>query len=332
MRQIGLFAVGGVVVLTLLAYTTTYQVRFTDAAVLTRFGRADQGSVKTEPGLKFKWPYPVESVTTYDTRPRISEVKLETQQTKDSRQIVVESYCVWRVSDPLKFFQRFSRDGSRATDHFRTADETVKSNLRSAMGAVSQFEMSRLFGPDPSIDGLGELESAVLSSLKSKGEQDSLATWGIEVMDVGISQVVLPQETTTKVFERMAQQRDKLASEITSKAQAEAEGIRSRAEQDAKRIEAFTLQLAAEIRQKGDEEARQYYDMMQGNPELAVLLVETQMLREAYGRRGTTLVLPWNLPGLRLLKPDAHRSVLRDGKIVPPDAPIALPAKSEEQR
>jgi len=322
-KRLGLYLLAAIVVLFLLAYTSTYTIRFTEAGVKTTLGKADAGSVKSTPGLGFKLPSPVETVTTYDIRPRISQVKLETQQTKDSRQIVVESYCVWKVTDPLKFFQRFNSAGSRTADQFKLADETVKSNLRSAMGAVSRYEMGELFSGDPKADGLGQLEKDILRALKTSGTaagEITLATMGLEVMDVGISQVSLPQETTNKVFERMAAVQERKAKEISAQADSRATSIRTRAEQDARRIEAFAKQLAAEIMRKGDEEAKPFYDQMKSNPRLAQFLIECQMLKEVYGKQETQLVIPVNFPGLRLLKPDAVNDVLKNGQIQPPSA------------
>jgi membrane protease subunit HflC len=336
-RQVGLYILAFVVVSFLLAYTMTYTIRFTEAGVKTRFGYAGPDSVKSEPGLKFKWPL-MESVTTYDTRPRVTQVRLETVQTADSRQIIVESFCVWRVSNPLAFFQRFSNAGGTPAEHFRSADETVKSNLRNALGAASKYELSRLFNADQAVDGLGELEHDLLAVLAAKapekadpsaaavaggGASITLASMGVEVLDVGISQVVLPQETSAKVFERMAETQNTKAKTITAQAEAAATGIKTRADQDAKRIESFARQLAAEIRAKGDKEAEQYYELQKSNPRLAQFLIETQMLKDVYGRKGTTVVVPWSMPVLRLLNPEYVERLIQEGKV--PDAEI--PAK-----
>lgn len=320
-KRLGLYLLAAIVVIFLVAYTTTYTLRFTEIGVKTTFGKADADSVKKDPGLGFKLPSPAQSVTTYDIRPRISQVKLETQQTKDSRQIVVESYCVWRVTDALKFYQRFNSAGSRTNDQYKVADETVKSNLRSAMGAVSRYEMGQLFSADPKSDGLGSLEKDILAALKVVKGSDTdvpLSEMGLEVVDVGISQVSLPQETTSKVFDRMAAVQERKAKEISAQAESRATSIKTRAEQDSRRIEAFAKQLAAEIMRKGDEEAKPFYDQMKSNPRLAQFLIECQMLKEVYGKQETQIVVPVNFPGLRLLKPDAVGEVLQNGQIQPP--------------
>src|SRR5690242_2525942 len=95
-----------------------YTVRFTETAVLTTFGKADDQAIKKNPGLYFKWPDPIQSVTKYDTRARFLQTQSETQQTADSRQLVVEAFCTWKVDNPLQFFKKFSNKGARPEDHY----------------------------------------------------------------------------------------------------------------------------------------------------------------------------------------------------------------------
>src|SRR3954466_12064032 len=112
-----IFFLTGIFLIALLAFTITYTVRFTEAAVLTTFGKADETDVRKDPGLYVKWPYPIQSVTTYDKRTRVLSTKFEQLSTADSRQVVVECFCTWKVSDPLLFFRRFSNAGQRADEH-----------------------------------------------------------------------------------------------------------------------------------------------------------------------------------------------------------------------
>ncbi len=312
-----LYILAAAVVVALVLYAVTFTVRFNEAAVKTRFGSASAESIKRTPGLHFKSP--LDQVTSYDTRLRYTEAKLETQQTADSRQIIVQGYCTWRVEDPLKFFQRFSNAGSRADDHFRSADDTVRSTLRSAMGAVSRFRMDELFTSAQGGTKLPDLEKMVLDGLASGGSSgaagaEALASLGIKAVNVGISQVVLPADTTQKVFEKMTASRDALAKRIASQGEAEATAIKSKAEQDASRIMSFAEARAKEIRKQGDAEATQYFAMMNKNPELAVFLQNVELLRSGIGRKGTTLVLPTSLPGMDLFGPKALQG-LEAGRI-----------------
>lgn len=321
MPRIVTIAVAAAFVVVLLLFMTTYTVRFTETAVLTTFGKAGEGAIQDQPGLKFKLPYPIQSYTKYDRRVRILTARSETQQTADNRQIIVESFCTWRVSDPLKFFQRFSNAGERAIDHYRKAEEIIRGNLRSAMGATSRYRMDELFSQSTE-SKLGELEKGVLASMGAKDPTGlSVADYGVEVIDVGISRILLPESTTQAVNERMAANRDRLAQELTSEGESIAEAIRSKARADAQRITAFAERRAQEIRTRGDLEAAEFLKQMQVNPELAVYLENINFMKEAMGRN-VTLVVPTSMPGFSLLAPGSLDG-LKAGELPAVPAPRA---------
>lgn len=286
----------------MLLYTCTYTVRFTEIAVLTTFGKASGAdAIKTEPGLQGKWPYPIQNVTTYDKRVRFVQTRSETQQTADARQIIVEAFATWRVKDPLVFFQRFSNAGERAEDHFRKAEGTIRDSLRSALGVTSGFRMDQLFSSDEKGSKLPELETKVLAALKaSTAGGNTLADFGVEAVSVGINRIILPEDTTNKVMDAMIENRRTLVKELESQGDSRAQAIRSKAESDALRIEAFARRRADEIRALGDREARQYYEQMNASPDLAVFLRNVDFLKTTLSRR-TTLVLPDSLPGFDML-------------------------------
>ncbi|MDX2131945.1 MAG: protease modulator HflC [Planctomycetota bacterium] len=309
MRTFIRFLVAGVFLLALFAFACTYTVRFTEAGVLTMFGRAGEDAVKREPGLYFKWPYPIESVTKYDTRVRTLTLKLETQQTADAKQVAVEAFCSWRVNDPLKFFRKFSNAGERPEDHYRKAEDSLSTAMRSALGVVSKYTMDDLFTTGAEGSQLSELEAQILAGLRSPEDKSNvdLSELGVEVASVGLMRVVLPEETTKAVFERMKGSRDRLAKEIESRGEAEAQAIRAKAESDAKKIREFAQSLANELRARGEREATPFYAMMSERPELAVFLSATDYLRSSTAKR-TTLVVSEEVPGLNLLFPSASRA------------------------
>lgn len=320
MRRFAVVVLAVVFVAALLSYTVTYTVRFTERAVLTTFGKAGEGAIKEQPGLKFKWPSPIQSVTKYDTRLRFLQARSQTQQTADNRQIVVEAYCTWRVADPLKFFQRFSNAGDRASEHYRKADETLQSALRSAIGATSRYPMTQLFSAEPGGTKLPALEKDILTAMTAVDKTgESLSAYGVKVEDVGINRVVLPEETTKAVFERMGTNRERLAQEIIGRGDAEAQGIRSTAEMQARNIRSFADARAQEIRNIGDEEAAEYLSKMKENPELAVFLKNMEFLREVLAKR-ITLVLPQSTPGLELVPSDSLNN-LKAGQVPVPKIP-----------
>jgi membrane protease subunit HflC len=301
--------------LALLSRMMTYTVRFTENAVLTTFGKADPASsIKREPGLYFKLPEPIQSVTKYDTRARFLQVLSETQQTADSRQLTVESFCTWKVTDPLKFFQRFSNAGDRASDHYKKAEESLWANLRSAMGEISKYRIDELFNPDPSASKLPELEGKVLAVLQSSTKGGaSLDDYGIKVLTVGINRIELPEQTTQAVFGSMKEDRARLVKEIESRGDSEAQTITSTADSNARKILQFAEAYAADIRRQGDEEAQTYIAQMNEAPEFAVFLKNVDFIRLALSKR-ITWIVDTTMPGFELMAPGTLRKTEK-GKV-----------------
>jgi membrane protease subunit HflC len=310
------------VVLGILAFMTTYTVRFTEKAVLTTFGRVSEGSVKTEPGMGFKWPYPIQSVIKYDTRLRFVETRSETTQTADQKQVILSIFVTWRVSDPLKFFQTYGAQGSRAIDHFRAADQAMTGRLRTAGAQTSNYKLGELLG----IDGSGRLqalEQSILTSLRSDSSGKSLADQGIEAVAVGVSSLRLPESTTREVIERMKSTRVALATTAASQGNALANKIKNEAEQQAKTILAFAERRAQAIRSQGEREAGRYYETMKENSELAVFQRSLEFMR-GMATRQTTLILSPQTVGLGLFNPDVLKN-MSAGQIPPAAAPAPEP-------
>lgn len=314
-------------VLAMLSYSMTYTVRFTEAAVVTTFGKATAESTITEPGMRLKWPYPIQSVTTYDKRMRLLQTRAEAQQTSDDKQIVVEAFLTWKVNDPLKFYERFSNSGNRAEDHFDAAAATLRSLLSGALSETGKYALSDLFSAE-SDSQLPELEGRILSALREpQGGGVSIADYGIEPSSVGIYRVRLAEETTQAVNDRIAANRDRLAKAIEAQGDAEAEAIRAKAREDRDRILAFANRRAKEIEAEGDTAAAVFQKRMGEYPELAVFLKNLDLIRSSLSDRAT-VILSTDSPGLRLLDPQ-QIGVLTPGEIPSSGLPDSWRGASE---
>lgn len=322
MQKTFLFLIAGVIALGFLVYMMTYTVKFSESAVVTTFGRVTDASVVRDPGMRFKWPAPIQNVTLYDTRARFLGSKSETQQTADDRQIVVETFVTWKVSDPLIFNQRFNRSGSGAADHFKSAEKVLADMLRSAMSEVSRYKLSDLFTPKLGDSKLPTLEADIMNRLRrgpgSPGAgtpgaagsgADSLESYGMQVLMVGINKVVLPESTTAQVFERMKATMERRAERARAEGLAAEQQITSAAESDAKRIEAFAKLKAETIKNKGEIEASKWLSVMQSDPEFAAFLDKTRLLREGFGKK-VMLVLPTDMFGADIFDPDSLKSLM----------------------
>lgn len=317
MRRAVTYFLTAVFLLALLSFTVTYTVKFTEAGVLTTFGKADKGDLRTEPGLYFKMPYPIQAVTVYDKRLRVLTNKFEQLATADNRQVAVETFCLWKVEDPLAFFKTFSNAGPRAEEHYRKAEDALRQNLRAAAALVSQYRMDELFSGGKSGSKLAELQGKMLDVFRGSADQSGLklSDYGVKAEDLGLMRVVLTEEVTKAVIERMKSSRDKIVKETQSQGQARASGIRKDADTDADRIEAFANRLAQNIRTQGDQEAVAFLSQMKENPQLAVFQSNMDFIRDVYAKR-MTMVVSGSMPGIWMLMPNAMDS-LTSGQVPP---------------
>ena len=146
MHRLFLAFMVALVVVAITAFMTTYTVRFTETAVVTRAGR--KVAAVDEPGLKFKIPL-IDRVTTYDKRVRLLQTRSVTQQTADESQIIIEAFATWRVTNPYEFYQRFRNAGERTEDQFAAAADILRSNLMSAMSETANYRIDELFNAEP---------------------------------------------------------------------------------------------------------------------------------------------------------------------------------------
>jgi len=297
--------------LVIVLFSASFTVRFTETAVKTTFGSANEQSVITKPGFHIKWPYPAQSVTKYDKRLRIVQTRSETVQTADDFQIIIESYLTYRVKDPLLFFRSFSNAGDRAEDHFRKAEEDVlRDLLRSALGETSKYKMSELFTSQGDASVIPQIEEQVFDLLANGGSGGKpMEGYGIEVTSVGIDRIVLPEETTSAVINRMGANRDRLAERYESEGRSQARAIRAEAANNADRIRAFAQRRADEIVAKGEMEAAPYLAQQNVNPDLAVFIQNIALMREAMAKK-FTLIFSTSDYGMQLFDPD----VLKDSQ------------------
>ena len=312
MRFSLVFVFAVIIVLGFVGFMLTYTVRFTEVGVVTTFGSANEDSVVRDAGLKWRAPYPIQKVTTYDTRVRLLETRSETLQTADNRQIIAEAFVTWRVSDPLRFFQRFGGAGADARDHYRAAERTIENLLRSAMAEASAYTFDDLFSTGGS--RLADLEDRVLQRLRTAGQGGGgLSDFGTEAVFVGINRIVLPADTTEAVFARMKAQRERLAAEAQSRGEAVALTIMNDADSAAARIRAFAQQRAEQIRVQGELEAARYIETLAQAKNLAIFLDQLEFMKSLLGRRAT-LVLSTDQMGLGVFSPEAlNRRVDSDG-------------------
>ena len=275
--------VGVLIVVVLLGYMFAFQVRYDQAAVLTTFDKATESAVKRDAGLYFKLPWPIQKVNTYSTLTQLLEHRLEQVATGDGKSVVIKTYLAWRVADPLAFFIKLQNKASAEGKLAPLLSEEVS-------GTIGRYRMDQLVNTDSDSVKLAQIEAEALASMS---QRLSSLDYGIEVRQVGIRRLVLPEENTSQVFETMRQTRQRLASKSRVLGEAQAEAIKSQAESARRRILAFAQRRAQAIRAQGDKEAAEYYNTFRQDESLAIFLRRIQTLKSILPHN-TTFVLDAN--------------------------------------
>jgi membrane protease subunit HflC len=265
-----------------IAITTFIQVSETESALVMTFRKPTREI--TDPGLYFKWPAPIERVSKFDSRMRVFEADLGETTTKGAVPIIVNTYVVWKISEPLQFFNTNNRGSV----------EEAKSKLRSQINdtqnrVIGLHEFSEFVNSDPSRIKFGQIEGEMLTDLQ---EAISDANYGIEIRALGIKQLKISKDVSEDVFKRMRAERNRKTEAIV--AQGTSAAMRIRTDADSKKTEllAAAEARAKAIRGQGDAEAAKYYEMLRENPELAMFLRNTEALKETLKEKTTLVIEP----------------------------------------
>ena len=294
MNRIIQFTLGVALLIIFAGMLLTFQVNFDQVALVTTFGRATEASVinreGTEAGLHLKWPWPVQSVVTMDRRFFVLEDRLEQQETRDRHVVIAKAFAVWRIDDPLRYYRTFRSN--------EDAEAFLQERLRATKAEISRFTFDDLTNADPAKLKLDEIQQALLDRMQSDLAEHAC---GIEVADMGISRILLPERITRSVFSRMKQTRQRFAQNARSQGKAIAQSIEAQTSSDRQRLMAFAERVAQNIRSQGDAAAAESYAEYNKNPEFAVFLRKLEALEESLKKR-TTFVLDTDSEPFELLK------------------------------
>lgn len=210
----------------------------TQYAVVIRFGEIVK--VITKPGLAFKTPF-VDTVTKLDRRYTIYDIPPERIITSDKKTLVIDSYIIWRISDPKRFIESM-RSESLALSRL---DDIVYSGLRNSL---AKYDMDTIVTQEK--DFLKEVLNFSATNVKN---------FGIEIVDVRVKKTDLPIENRNAVFERMKSERQSIAALIRAEGEKEAQKIRSEADKKALIIQSQAQSDAEQIKGTGEASATRIY-------------------------------------------------------------------------
>ncbi|MBV8973714.1 MAG: protease modulator HflC [Sinobacteraceae bacterium] len=263
-----------VVVAALLIFVafSLFSVNETEFAIRTRFGEIID--TRYRPGLHLKWPW--DRVTKFDRRVLSESYTGETFLTNDGRGLIVDFYVKWRVKDPSTYYTAVAGNEGLAAQRLA---EIVKDGIKSV---VAQRTLQQVVSAE---------RSAVTGQMFTQASRNA-GGLGVELIDVRVQRIDLPDEVAARVYESMKQSFARTASRLRAEGQQESATIRSSAERERTVILANAERDALRTRGEGDALAAQTYARAYSkNPEFFSFYRSLQAYERSIGKDGDLLVL-----------------------------------------
>lgn len=279
------------VLLLVVGSNSLYIIKETERAVLLKFGEVVNPDI--EPGLHIMIPV-VNKVRKFDGRVLTLDAQPQAYLTIEKKRLIVDSFIKWRVVDPQKYYTATSGDQYQAADRLFP---NVDAGLRNQFGERTLTEV--VSGERDQL--MVELTEALSNRTKEE--------FGIELVDIRVKKIDLPQEVSNSVYDRMRTEREREARELRSRGQELAEGIRADADRQKAVIEANAYREAQQLRGTGDALAAKIYaDAYNRDAEFYSFYRSLNAYKEAFSQQGDIMVLKPDSDFFRYLgQPDGKR-------------------------
>ncbi|MBS0366102.1 MAG: protease modulator HflC [Proteobacteria bacterium] len=272
-----------VAALLLAASLCLFTVSETQYAIRKEFGRVIATGDK--PGLHFKAPW--DQVIKFERRIVSQSYTGETFLTNDNRGLIVDFYVKWRVQDPGRYYVATGGLEENAGDLLA---QNVKDGIKSV---VAQRTLQQIVSAE---------RAAVTGEMFGQARRNAAAL-GVELVDVRVQRIDLPDEVAARVYESMKQSFAKTASRLRAEGQSSSAAIRATAERQRTVILADAERDALRTRGEGDAQAAQTYARAYArNPEFYAFYRSMQAYERSIGRDGDLLVLSPDGEFFRYLK------------------------------
>ena len=250
------YVIAVVLVVVLVYFGFTTEVREGNCAVILQFGAVREEI--NEAGLYFRLPWPIETVVTYDDRLQYLESDFLETTTKDKRNVILQSYVIWEIGDPVLYHNSVGSQGK--------VDSYIKDQVFSATNSVlGAYDLTALVSLEAEQLRIDEIQEQIFARLR----ENCAKNYGINVTDVSILRLSLPDTNLQAVFEQMKADRQKAIDTILANAGTQANKITTDADIEASQIIANGQTAAAEIKAKTETEvARIYAEAQAANLEL----------------------------------------------------------------
>jgi modulator of FtsH protease HflC len=260
------------IVALLIAMTAPFTISEAQVAIRTEFGAIV--GLDYAPGLHWKWPW--DQVVKFDRRILSQSYTGETFLTNDNRGLIVDFYVKWRVKDASRYFQATGGREDLAGDRIA---EIVKDGIKSV---VAQRTLEQIVSAE---------RAAVTGEMIGQASRN-VSNLGMDLVDVRVQRIDLPDDVSTRVYESMKQNFVKIASKLRAEGNSASVRIRAAAERSRTEILADAERDADRVRGDGDATATQTYSKAYSkDPEFYAFYRSLQAYERSLGKDGDLLVI-----------------------------------------
>ena len=243
--------------------------------LVIRFQLGQIKQAEYEPGLHFKLPF-VQNVRKFDRRIQNLDTEPEKYLTSERKNVKVDFYVKWRISDVERFYKANTGDLRRASDRLSTI---VRNLLKDEFGKRTVRQV---------VSG----QRSDIMDILTKQAQIASRTLGIQMVDVRIKRIDWPDEVSDSVYQRMAAERTEEAKKRRSQGEESAKIIRAAADRERAVVLAEAERDGQRLRGDGDGQAAETYaNAYKQDPEFYALYRSLNAYKETFNDRSDILVL-----------------------------------------
>jgi membrane protease subunit HflC len=267
------------IVAVLMSFSSVFVVKEGQRAIVLLFSKVQKDSEDTAvvygPGLHFKVPF-FSQVKQLDARIQTLDGAPDRFVTSEKKDLIVDSFVKWRVNDFSAYYLRARGDKQYAETLLK---QKVNNGLRTNFGNRTIKEIVS-----------GERSELMEEALVQASE--SATELGIEVLDVRVKQINLPNEVSESIFRRMRAERTAVAKEHRSEGQEKAETIRAEVDRRVTVMLADAERNARSVRGGGDATAAKIYaDAYNKDAEFFGFVRSLEAYKKTFNNKGDVMVL-----------------------------------------
>ena len=228
------------VVVLIIGSMCVFTVKETESAIVFKLGEIKRSDY--QPGLHFKFPF-INNVKKFDKRVLTLDAEPQRYLTKEKKDVIVDSFVKWRITDVEKYYKSTTGDERRAG---LLVYQKVNDNLRGEFGRLTVKEV------------VSGQRGAIMQRVTKRVDELSKEL-GLDIVDVRIKRIDLPSEVSASVYRRMRAERERFARDLRSKGAEAGERIRASADRERTEIQADAYRDAEKARGQGDATATKTY-------------------------------------------------------------------------